>query len=361
MTDLVSLKSAILQEIEGDAAPLGAPPSKDDFDSPSNKLRDAYRAALSAEKLGETADSYWQEATDWAVDLLQNHHKDIRTLAMLTQSLARIDGAAGIACGYELATEFASSWWDALVVNWQGDVSGNLKAFHDLDSSLIRPLRRLSISSDGYSVWQVVRSESLEKVSEPEEREQRIQQGDIEKIEITRSVKDTPSQFYKSLVADLERCKLAIENLTDVYHKKLDLIEKTEALPGTSQVKEELESILNRVRDIAAEKLAEDVPTDEDPDRTAGQEASSSVGSNHVGEAKSRDQALKLMETAAQWFERNEPQSPLPPMIRWVCEKGRLSSQEFFAILVQDDEERRLLSLMLGMNQEGDGDFDSSG
>ena len=56
-----------------------------------------------------------------------------------------------------------------------------------------------------------------------------------------------------------------------------------------------------------------------------------------------------MLEKVAKWFESNEPQSLLPPEIRKVIKRGRMSPQELFQDLISDENARRQLYRDVGI------------
>lgn len=354
------VRDKILASIDGEAAPLGVPPSLDDPDGVAIQFRDAYRAALRAEgRGGENGEAgateaipHWQKAAQLSIELLSEHHKDLQTVAILTLAVARTEGAAGVAFGYQIATHFASDWWDAFLASWKDDVAAGVRPLDDLNQSLVRPLKRLPITEDGKALWKYHRAVELEGVEDSEERQRRIARGDVEKAVFMQSVEASPPEFYRKLVGDLEACQQAIKAFDELYYEKLQGAGFAHAAPGTASVREQIDDTLMLIQEIAADKLVVEEP-EEPGDEEQGEGGSPSGRSGGAsGTPRNRAEALELLETAAKFFDRAEPQSLLPSMIRWVRDQGGLSPREFYEKLIRNNETRQQLSRMVGIDSD---------
>lgn len=70
-----------------------------------------------------------------------------------------------------------------------------------------------------------------------------------------------------------------------------------------------------------------------------------------------RELALTQLEEIAAWFERNEPQSILPSEIRKVVRRGRMTPEQLYKDLIDDESVRRQLFRDVGIVPQ---DSDSS-
>jgi type VI secretion system protein ImpA len=86
-----------------------------------------------------------------------------------------------------------------------------------------------------------------------------------------------------------------------------------------------------------------------------GEEIKPSGGGGGSFQLSTRDDAFRILMSVADFFERTEPQSLMPAQLRRVVEWGKLSPQELFARVIEDDSALQQMYKLVGIqrpNQE---------
>ena len=101
---------------------------------------------------------------------------------------------------------------------------------------------------------------------------------------------------------------------------------------------------------MAGDRLkAPEVETAEEGAAAEGGNPSSQGRGGTPGAINSRSQALDSLERVAQWFELHEPQSILPLEIRKAIRRAKMSPQELYAELIENEDVRRGLYKDVGI------------
>jgi type VI secretion system protein ImpA len=69
------------------------------------------------------------------------------------------------------------------------------------------------------------------------------------------------------------------------------------------------------------------------------------------GTVADREQALRQLAAIAEWFKRNEPNSPLGYTLDEAVRRGRMAWPDLIAELIADDSSRSALLISLGMKR----------
>lgn len=366
---------ALLQPIS-DAQPTGLPLR----DESSGAMRDFYdaRDAASEARLLERKlatyippppgeeDPYKPEPPDWdivlsrCVDLLTSKSKDLWVVAWLIEALCRLQGFPGLRDGFQLARRLCEQYWDDL------HPGGPRKDFENLvaqlaglngiggEGTLIDPIKAIPITSGKslgpYSFADFMAAATLEQETDPQRRQNRIEDGEATTEQFEAAVAESTGTFYEDLLATIDQAIDEFERLNQFLEARCVLTDSHESCaPPSSNITNTLADIRRRVALCAEEHEPEEA-------REAGQEASMTtvVHQNSTmasGPVASRDDAFNAILNVADFFQKTEPHSPVSYGLRQVVRWGRLSLPELLIELIDNEETRDQLFRHVGIEK----------
>jgi type VI secretion system protein ImpA len=358
---------ALLAPIPGNA-PQGIDVREDySARSPYSQLRDARSNARDAEKQAETPDPdgpapadpvpLWRSLREIGLKLLTETTKDLEVAAWLTEAFVRSHGLNGLAACSQLIAGLAEGYWDdvfplpddygvetrvAPITGLNGQGGGG---------SLMAPLYKLILFNrpDGSSValYQYRASARLSSL-DATAKQQRIEAGTIPFEDIEKEAR-TIGRFSMAKVRDDARAALeAWEAMAIVFDEKAGADS-----PSTSQVRDLIREIAEiamryapeEAADIEADEQASDGPTAE-----TGSGGSGSVRLTGVSErAVTREDALRNLESIAEFFRKTEPHSPLSFTLDEAVRRARMPWLELLDEVIGDRGTRDSILTALGI------------
>ncbi|MBN2133778.1 MAG: type VI secretion system protein TssA [Sedimentisphaerales bacterium] len=322
---------SLLAEVSEDA-PCGGDLS---YDSSFLALEDLLRAKPAdsiVEGVDEAAEEpNWREVRDKSIDLLRQS-KDLRVAVYLTLALLRTEGIGGLSDGLSLLRGLLERFWDHL--HPQLDPEDN----HD-------PLQRInilqSLSPGGVSEQDAMRfTQRLAEVplcnsarmGKFSLRDIRVAKGELaldgeglaeapDTGVIDAAFQDTATE---ELLATAQAVERALEHAT-----ALRTTFAQRAVQNQSPNLSDLEGVLGHINKCLQEHLAkrgygqaisEGAPTGGETEAAAPPS----------GEIRSANDALLAMEKVCQYFERHEPSSPVPLLLRRA---QKLVSKNFLEVI----------------------------
>jgi type VI secretion system protein ImpA len=326
----IDVESLLVEVSEGD--PCGGDLS---YDSSFLALEDMLRAKP-ADSIMEGVDAAveepnWREVRDKSIELLRRS-KDLRVGVYLALALLQTEGIGGLAEGASLLRGLLERFWDNL--HPRLDPEDN----HD-------PLERInilqSLSPTGVSEQDPVRltrrlaetplcnSARMGKFSL---RDIRVAKGEIALDEeemaeapdtgvIDAAFQDTATD---ELLATAQAVEAALEHTTALAEAFAQRATQNQA-PDLS----ELEGVLGNIGKCLQEHLAKRGYGQAVSEGTAAGEAEAAAPPAS-GEIRSANDALLAMEKVCQYFERHEPSSPVPLLLRRA---QKLVSKNFLEVI----------------------------
>jgi type VI secretion system protein ImpA len=335
-----------------------------DFSPTSNyfRLRDARAEARASERAAETntdgegaANDSWRTVQSLSLKILSTQAKDLEVAAWLTEALVRSHGLAGLAVGAEIIGGLTDRYWDQLYPMPDEDgMETRVAPVTGLngeggEGTLSQPLFKLKLfnNSQGEKVmlFQYEQSAELQTIADPKRLEARLKAGVTPYDTMQAAARSNPSGVFVALRRDLRAAQAAWSAMA----ASLEAAAGRDS-PPTRRISETLEQVSRIVGryappEAAAPGEAAEVPADE----AAAEEGGAATGGAGPKRAKTREDALATLTEIAEWFRRNEPQSPLAYTIDDAIRRGRLSWPELLAELVNDDAARKTILVSLGI------------
>lgn len=360
--------SALLTAIN-DEKPSGEDPRRDA--SPSslyyllknvrNNVRTEERNALIEGDPLLSFASQWQPLLDQVPEILTTQSKDLEYTAWFIEALVRNHGYAGLSYGFAVAKLLIDEFWDSLYPLPDEDgVETRVAPLIGLngiegEGTLLMPIACIPITEfDGdqaYALWEYEQACELERFDDNKKRH-RIDQGSIDMKRVVEAVKHSSPSFYRGLVEDIENSISAYEALVVSMDQATGL-----SLP-TSHISKRLQSALESVQHIAADKLLQavteevgDVSNDGEYDEKINDSKDKNFTSRQL---KTRQEAIVQLKHISVFFRKTEPHSPMSYAIDQVVRWSDLALPDLLAELIDDGSARQGYFRLVGISSEND-------
>lgn len=377
MTSPESLDFAQLLEPISEAEPTGSELKDDPAQSAVYyRIKDARDAARAAERqlaqaalYGDDADSgslpppNWKQVRELATEALAHSSKDLWITAWLIEALAREHGFAGLRDGFRLARELSERFWDG--IHPRPDDEGYAHTVAQLtglygdesEGALVAPILAMPIANSPsiqpLSSADYQQATQIEQIADPERRAQRIDQGAVTLQIFDRAARETPDDWYRTLLQDVDGCLDEFTRLNQVLDANCGQnADGYSAAPPASQIRRTLEECRDRVRSLARHLSAADAAEAAEPPPTNGSLAT--VPGNPqmalaTGKVVTRDDAFRALLQVADFFRRTEPHSPVSYALEQAVRWGRMSLPELMSELIADDAARQEIFRRVGI------------
>lgn len=265
------------------------------------------------------------EAADWptvkskALDLF-TRTKDLRAGVLLTQALVSVDGLVGLHDGLALVAGLIERYWD--------DVHPNLDP-DDGDDPMMRVNTLLNLC-DPDMMLRTVRDAELagaKGLGRYSFRDYLVAEGKL----APPSDPETSPATMPGIVAAFTGCDLeALQERAEAVNQAVDLVALIESglmmKVGAKHAVgfDPLADLLKGMNELLSEQVAR--RTGSSSEGAAGGNA----GKSATGEINTREDVIRVLDRACDYFHRNEPSSPVPLLLKRA--KG-LVSKEFLDII----------------------------
>jgi type VI secretion system protein ImpA len=288
----------------------------------------------------------WRGAETLCTDMLQKQTKDLQIASWLVEIWMSLYQMPGLKNGLDLTLKLSEKYWDTIYPLLQdGDMEFRMAPFLWLNEKLSKRTHRIIVTAPAnatvgpqtFAQYLAVRDYLHQKDPPPAGASQNVN-------DFQTSMSRTPSEFFKQLHKDTQETiaiTQQIESLLDgkfgkggptLYHMREALGEFTQYCQQT---------LVARGESLIEEKQEEKV--EENPSAPLPQAEAI------AGPIKSRDDAYRVIQEAADYLYKIEPHSPTPFLIRKAISWGHLSFEQLMNEVVQDQgsvsDMRRLLGL----------------
>lgn len=358
----------LLAPFPGDS-PAGADPRADDNGGDLRAIRESRDTARNIERKAddngeEPIESWqhWRSARDVSIRMLAEQSKDLEVASYLTEALLRTDAFEGLSHGLRVIRGLVQGMWDDLYPrpnpeepDEESRLSERLRSLTRLNGQdgpgLLPPvLARVHITEGAtvgpFACWHYRQASELAKKS-PDEQVRRINDGAVNMSQLDRAVNETSPQFFGQLLGSMNACLAELQELDNALTEKCGRY-----APSWSAIREELEECCRILRLIAKGRLpAEDSATMADGSPVTG----AGPGAAATGGLTSREDAFRMLELVAAFFERMDPQSLLALQLRKIIRLGRMTPEEYYREMLEDDSARDKLFKAVGLKSQSEG------
>lgn len=340
--------------------------------APYQKLRDARSEARAEERERDSVPAddsppptQWRDVLKLGAEILSKRGKDFEVAAFMTEALVRLNGLSGLGVGARLLEGMLDQHWDHGFPGPEEDLPDDEKmegrgapigglAGEGADGTVMQPLRRLALyrRPDGnpVSFHQWLQSEDVAGIAEEARRKARYAAGVIEMDKAREEAKqDGGGATLRNAVLSAR----AAGRLWTSLAARLDERFGRNA-PSTRRVSELLAkieqigvSVLGPIPDpvdAAAAEAAQDAEALEG----GGEGDAGGTGGGRRG-VRTRDDMIKQIEEAADWFLRMEPHSPLAFTLTDAARRARMPLPDLLAEVLPDAAVRKAMLTILGI------------
>jgi type VI secretion system protein ImpA len=348
-------------------------PLRADF-SPTS-LYQAIKGARSAARAGERNTAWsdepdaqiaehranWKRLFELAPKAIAEESKDFEIAAWLSEALVREYGYAGLRDGFRLMRQLAETFWDNLypLPDEEGLATRTAPLAglngEESDGVILAPIAGVPVTAAGscrpLTLADHRRAVDLERLSDPDKRAQRIEQGAVTLQTFEKAVLETPPEFYRSLLEDLQACSLEFEKLCAVMEERCGKDEHGHSLaPPSSAIREALEASCSQVRGIARHVFPA-----EDGAALVAEEGGMTTVSPHgqsfglASAVRTREDAFRALLQVADYFKRTEPHSPVAYSLEQAVRWGRMPLPELLTELIPEQGAREQIFKVVGI------------
>jgi len=312
----------LLQEVSPDA-PCGEDLEYDLEFAAMEQASEGKAAQQVGDSIIPATDPDWRTVKSKALDLLQRT-KDLRIAVYLTQAMVSIDGLVGLHDGLTLVLGLIERYWDDFQPKLDPD---------DNNDPTIRVNTLLNLCGQE-SMLRLIRDVELAKakgLGRVSLRDHLIAEG---KMPVPEDV-DTPPQGLAELGVTFMSCDLEeLQEKAEAVEQSIGLVDSIESTlmekVGDSHAVSftPITELLNNLNDILVTQLARRgtiTPEGEEID-SPGQSQDQPV----TGAVNSREDVIRVLDLACDYFRRSEPSSPVPLLL---MRAKNLVSKEFLEII----------------------------
>ncbi len=313
----------------------------------------------------------WERVYELATDILATKSKDMWVAAWLIDALTRLHGFAGLRDGFRLVRELSEKYWET--IHPKPDERGYEKTFSQLaglaNGALTVPIAEVPITGRT-SVGPIrstdyVDAPALEKIKDAKLLEQQIERGAISLEMIKDAVKETPDEFFVTLINDIDQALVEHTKMTQLLTERCGKSEGGVPIaPTATHIRKSLEECRTNVMAIAGDVIKKAMS---EPTPAAGggdvEEGAQGVASGETeggsqpspGSIQSRKKAFQTLDQLAKFFRKTEPLSPVSYELEKIVRWGDMEFPDLMKELISKPEALNDLFRQTGVNSKGGG------
>ncbi len=311
----------------------------------------------------KTAD--FRQVISLAVPALISDTKDLQIAAWLSEAVVKIHGFAGLRDSLKLMSGLQNNFWETLFPEVdEGDMEGRANAVAWMETQTADAVKGAPITGDGYSFWDFEDSkrydipENLDTLNSTDQEKYRALQAEADtKNKVTsdkwRKAKAASRRaFYEELSLVILECWAEFNDFNRIIEEKFD----RNQMPGLSNLKKALDDIQTQVKKLLEEKRIEEPDAVEEIEAAATTEGVDGNGGGAIavagtgGAIRTRQDALKRLDELAQYFQKNEPHSPVSYLVQRAVKWGNMPLENWLQDVIKDETILFQLRQTLGFN-----------
>ncbi|AXQ23972.1 type VI secretion system protein TssA [Acinetobacter wuhouensis] len=317
--------------------------------------------------VAEPKQADWSFVADKTVQLLSEKTKDIRLLTWLTEAWANLYGFEGLIKGLELSHRILEQYWLKLHPEIEDDDLdqrlGLLQGFTTQLPNLIKNVPLINIQPF-YSLAQYESFLHLQNTRRKQAEDSDSVEASVELDQFNQALFNTSRTFQYQSYQQFQE----ILQHWNIIKQVLDALMELEA-PSFASIDSQLENIQMNLKKIyKAESFGstthvaatEDNPVQANPVAT---------NENHVhpivqqaqgfqpqpqSHLQNREQAMRVLQDIADYFQTNEPHSPVSYMLQKTIKWSQMPLHEWLTQVIKNENPLDSIQELLGVNQNNE-------
>lgn len=300
----------------------------------------------------------WEGIAEDAARYLSEFGKDLEPMAILIEAAAREDNPPeSLAAAMTLLANLVEEYWeqglyppadedeeDGVEARFM-PLSGLSGGSNDREGALILPVRQMALIKSGNDVLRFGDKVMVDAASQS-------QAGDGDAKAARAEARQSAYDGFERIVtvagrSGMEPVLAKITVAETEWRRAIEFIMKQASpyMPAGSRLTGELEAIREWLSAMIG-KLPEEISEEENVDGDGAEGASASGGSNSGGagyaggKIEKREDALRAVNAAADFFARREPHSPVGKALREIDRRARMGLQDLIAELIPTADAR---------------------
>lgn len=330
-----------------------------------DEIREARREDDPALAQGEWAAA--PKRADWSAvrrlceEALCQRSKDLQLAGWYAESLVRLDGFDGIAFGLQLITGLLERFWESGYPVLDGDDASERAARLEwIAGQLGREIRLVALTAPahgGYDWYRYDESRDVENraLRDAAERDRAIAQGGLTGEQFDRSARASGDEWFGALKQKLTDARFCSRELARSIDMRFAAV-----APSLAPIDDALDACI----EVCDRQLAHSGATA--PSRRPAPVASSTAfaearrpvlcpspaeSTTPEGPIRSRNDAIRHLRAAAEYFRSNEPHSPVPWLVERAAGWAEMPFEEWLQAVIKDGSTLGQLEELLGIRR----------
>jgi len=292
----------------------------------------------------------WENIATFADQVLREDSKDLEISSWYCEALVRLSGFEGLSSGFELLARLVENYWDEGLYPQEDEDGLDTRLAplagligRGVASSLVQPIKLLPLSDradlNSVALWKIELLYAPSRSASSEDAERKS----AEIASTLQAVKSSSPEFLRWTRRSVAQCQ---ENLTRLMSA---VDSKTRIGSFASQVTTPLEAIAKLLDDNVGHLFVEASASETAGDDEGAPEVVAPRGDGAAQRPNGREDALRSLERAAEYFEKAEPQAMIADSIRDVVRRARLPMMDLLIELLPDNGQRAEFLLRAGI------------
>ncbi|KJV37823.1 type VI secretion system protein TssA [Acinetobacter brisouii] len=304
----------------------------------------------------------WNFVVAQASELLREKSKDIRLVTWLTEGWANLYGFQGIAQGIQLCHELLQRYWQEIHPEMEdGDVDQRIGLLQGFIQQLPSLIKHVPLTSHQYNYHLLDYDHALyhenNRRKHADEDDAPIVGLSLEQFEqalfnTSKIVQYQNYQAFQNILTEWQQLKQILDHLMgidapsfaimdsalDDIHSTLRKVYKTDAFgaiePNTP---------------VQAEAIT--IPPTQIPVAHIETTGFQAQNQNHLA---NREQAMQVLQDIADYFQINEPHSPVSYMLQKTIKWSQMPLHEWLTQVIKDDQPLQIVQDILGVQPKNE-------